>query len=223
MKGVVFVIAVLGLALSAKAQAIQEMPTDFVPARQVAPLLVEDMRYATANNFTGAVLPGYGRGVCWTRREVATRLRAASEALQTRRLRLVAFDCYRPERAVAAFVRWANDASDQRTKAQYYPRINKPDLLGPWIAPRSGHSRGTAVDVGLMDASGRLLDCGTPFDFFDTQSGTSATGLSAGQRECRTKLAAAMTRAGFTPYANEWWHYSVAGLPNVQSWDAPIN
>lgn len=194
----------------------------------VAPEIQQDMRYAGANNFVGARVDGYQRPVCLLSAEAAEALAAVARELAPLGLGLRVYDCYRPARAVAHFARWARDLSDQRTKAQYYPRVDKAQLFAAgYIAERSGHSRGSTVDVtlALRRADGSLaeLDMGTPFDLFDPRSATDSGEVSQAARANRAQLRDAMERAGFRNLPEEWWHYTLADEPYPDTYfDVPV-
>lgn len=183
-------------------------PASLVRARDVAPGIAEDMKYAGPDNFTGRKVPGYEAGTCWLTRPAAQALAAAQEAAAREGLRLLAHDCYRPQRATAAFVRWARDLSDQSTKPNYYPRVAKMALFAQgYIGRFSSHSSGVAIDLTLQKADGSPLEFGTPFDYFDPMSSTDAP-VNAEARANRLKLKTIMEVAGFQNYAREWWHYT---------------
>jgi D-alanyl-D-alanine dipeptidase len=122
------------------------------------------------------------------------------------------FDCYRPQRAVNHFMRWAADLSDTTTKAQYYPNLDKDKLVGEYIAEKSGHSRGSTVDLTLarQDENGNWqpIDMGSPFDMFDAVSNVGASGISKQQTANRQQLESLMLSAGFKVYNMEWWHFT---------------
>ncbi len=188
--------------LSATPACAGAPPPGFVRLADVAPGVAQDMRYARADNFTGRPVPGYGAGQCWLRAEAAQALAAAQAEAHARGFDLVVFDCYRPRRAVAAFVEWSQNP-DERTKSAYYPRVEKRALFAEgYIAAQSAHSTGLAVDLGVKG-----WDFGTPFDFFDKRSWTKAQ-VSPQARGRREALAALMRRHGFQNYPREWWHYS---------------
>ncbi len=138
------------------------------------------------------------------------------------------FDCYRPVRAVAHFVRWANDPADQRSKAAHYPDLDKSKLLGDYIAPVSGHSRGATVDLTVLRCDARDADCepldmGTGFDFFGARAHTDTPEVDAGQRANRHLLRDAMEAQGFRNYAMEWWHYTLRPEPTPDTlYDVPV-
>ena len=131
-------------------------------------------------------------------------------------------------RGVRHFVRWANDAGDQETKSRYYPNLDKSELLGDYIAPVSGHSRGATIDLTLQQCDHpatacRTLDMGTDFDFFDSRAHTDSTQVSAAQRSNRHRLREAMLAAGFRNYPMEWWHYRFEPEPSAEIfYDVPI-
>ena len=166
-----------------------------VDVRTIEPGIIVDLRYATANNFTGAPLPGYSANRAYLRREAAAALGRVQRGLRAQGLGLKVFDAYRPARATEAMVDWTR-------------RANREDLLRDgYIASRSRHNLGVAIDLTLIDlASGRELDMGTAFDTFTAAAHTAnASGQVAANRQT---LKAAMEREGFTNYDQEWWHFS---------------
>ncbi|HWB80273.1 MAG TPA: M15 family metallopeptidase [Nannocystaceae bacterium] len=188
--------------MGAKGEGRKLPPSGWVDLRVVIPDAVFAIGYATKDNFTGAPLPGYGDPGAWLRDDAADALRLASDALAKDGFRLVVFDAYRPRRASVAMVEWA-----QRTR--------RTDLLRDgFISARSQHNRGVAVDVGLADRDGKLLDMGTPWDFFGPAAHVDAVKGEAGDR--RKALAKAMRGAGFRPLAIEWWHF-IHGKDNARA------
>jgi zinc D-Ala-D-Ala dipeptidase len=210
----------LAAACAWAAPALAAPPPGFVAIRDVTPIITEDIRYATVRNFTGRPAPGYESGQCWLRRETAAALANAAAEFDARGYRLIAYDCYRPMRAVAAFVAWAQNGQDQTTKAEYYPGVDKANLLGRYIGARSAHSTGTAIDAGLAAKDGVALDFGTPFDFFGPASATAAGG-NAAVRANRQLLKSVMEKHGFRNYPGEWWHFSL-DVPGAKALNAPI-
>lgn len=195
--------------------------TDFVGGVEL------DIRYAGTDNFVGEVIDGYLAPKCLVHAEVATRLEVAQRQAMARGLRLKIFDCYRPQRAVDHFLRWAADSGDTSTKEAYYPNERKPELIGPYIAARSGHSRAAAIDLTLIeqDENGDWidLDMGTPFDFFDARSNTADPRITPEQKRNRYRLRSIMLDAGFEPYDLEWWHFSIADEPYPTTYfDFPV-
>lgn len=196
--------------------------------RSLVPNMSQSIAYAGSDNFVGKPVDGYEAPRCWLKREAAEALARVDAALRERHMRLRIFDCYRPARAVAHFVRWANDLGDQRTKAAHYPNLDKSQLLGEYIAPVSGHSRGGTVDLTVLkcDARGencKPLDMGTDFDFFGTRANTDSAEVGAEQRANRQLLLKAMDAEGFGNYAMEWWHYSFRFQPPLETiYDVPL-
>lgn len=196
-----------------------------VDARTRVPDLDEDMRYAGADNFTGAPVDGYRAPVCLLRRAAADALAAVEGELRPQGYRLRVWDCYRPARAVAAFVRWAGDLADTRTKAAHYPHLEKRQLLGEYIAPVSGHSRGATVDLTLVRCDGGTcapVDMGTDFDLFDPLAHTDDPRITPAQRANRQRLVRAMAAHGFVNYPAEWWHYTLPAAAAPTILDVPV-
>jgi zinc D-Ala-D-Ala dipeptidase len=170
--------------------------------------IVVDLRYATPNNFTGAPLPGYDANRAFMRREAARALALVQDDLRAQGLGLKIFDAYRPVRATLAMVDWTK-------------RVNREDLLTDgYIASRSRHNLGVAIDLTLIDrGTGRELEMGTPFDTFSESAHTAnAAGIAA---ENRVRLKAAMEKRGFLNYDQEWWHYTF-NVPNPLRFDRVI-
>jgi len=176
--------------------------------RSLDSTIVVDMRYGTPNNFTGAPLPGYLANRAYLRREAAAALASVQRDLRPQGLGIKIFDAYRPVRATLAMVEWTE-------------RVNRSDLLRDgYIASRSRHNLGLAIDLTLIDlATGQELEMGTPFDTFSAAAHTAnASGEAAADRE---KLKRAMEREGFVNYDQEWWHFSF-NVPNPLRFDRPI-
>ena len=202
-------------------------PAAIVDVADVVDGLELDIRYAGTDNFVGEVIDGYLAPKCLVHADVAARLETAQRQAIARGLRLKIFDCYRPQRAVDHFLRWAADADDTGTKAAYYPNEDKSGLIGPYIAARSGHSRAAAIDLTLVgkDENGDWadLDMGTPFDFFDARSNTADPRITPAQRHNRYLLRSIMIDAGFEPYDLEWWHFSMGDEPYPETFfDFPV-
>jgi len=198
-----------------------------VDIRTLVPDISEQIRYAGSENFVGAPVEGYGAARCYLRESAAQALQRVELSLRQEGFRLRLFDCYRPARAVRHFVRWAADLQDQRTKARYYPNLDKTQLLGDYIAPVSGHSRGATLDLTLLDCRGAEsqcapLDMGTEFDFFDASANTDSPQITPVQRDNRQRLLRAMAQQGFNNYPQEWWHYTLASHDSKTIYDIPI-
>ena len=232
------------LLLATPAQA-QRLPPDFVYLRDVDPSIVQDMRYAGSDNFTGRALPGYDAPECVLRADAAQALKRVQTALAPSGLSLKVYDCYRPERAVRAMARWSNGPEDGTTR-YFYPEADKRTLFASgWISPRSAHSSGIAVDLTLIPknpagSTGRAtaqsrcdgppaqrrpdtsIDMGTAYDCFSVKSFTGSKQIGTEQHSNRERLRSAMSRYGFKNYVREWWHYSYSGGANPQIYDVPI-
>lgn len=211
------------MAQPTRAQA--PLPPGFVDAATVVDGLVVDMRYFGTDNFVGERIDGYERPRCLLSAQAARALAAVQGALGARGLGLKVFDCYRPRRAVAHFVRWGRRIDDVKRKAEFYPDVDKRDLFRDgYIATHSGHSRGSTVDLTLVRrADGRELDMGSPFDYLSPKSWPSDRSVSPEAQANRAVLAAAMRAGGFRPYAKEWWHFTLANEPFPHSYfDFPV-
>lgn len=218
-------IIVVSILLLVPARADDLRPQAFVAAAGIVPGLIVEMRYAGLHNFVGERVDGYDAPVCLLTRPAAAALAGVQRELAAQRLGLKVFDCYRPARAVAQFVRWARDIGDQRTKPEFYPDIDKRDLfrLG-YIAARSGHSRGSTVDLTLVRLGDAAeLDMGTSFDLFSPRSWPSDASIELAARRNRRVLADVMQRHGFASYDKEWWHFTLRGEPfPTRAFDFPV-
>jgi D-alanyl-D-alanine dipeptidase len=219
-------IATLGAqaALAQQPQATTDRPAAFVDAATSVPGLVADMRYAGSHNFVGRPIAGYEAPHCLLTQSAAAALAAVARDLAPRGLVIKVFDCYRPARAVANFVRWARDPGDQAAKTEFYPDIDKRMLFRDgYIASQSGHSRGSTADLTLAKTDGSELDMGTHFDFFNPKSWTADPTVTAEQHANRMMLATAMRRRGFRGYEKEWWHFTLLGEPFPSTYfDFPV-
>ena len=198
----------------------------FVLVSEAVPDALQDIRYDTSDNFVGAPIDGYEEPVALLTREAAAALKAASDELAEKGYGLKIFDAYRPRRAVAHFLRWAKDPKDTRTKARFYPNLPKNQILARgYLAARSGHSRGSTVDLTLIDKkTGRELDMGGTFDLFDQRSHPDFRGLTPGQRENRMILRRAMLAHSFRPIGEEWWHFTLKNEPFPKTYfNFPVN
>jgi len=201
-------------------------PPDFVDLHTLIPSLQIEARYAGSENFVGRPVDGYEAPRCYLTRPAAEALRQVQEALRPFGLGLKVFDAYRPQRAVDHFVRWAKDLNDTKMKASYYPRVSKSVLFKEgYIAARSGHSRGSTVDLTIIDlADGNALDMGTGFDFFGPESWPENTAMTVQQRANRMLLRSVMTRYGFRPLQEEWWHFTLENEPYPDRYfDFPVH
>ena len=235
-----------GFAGSAIGQT-SKLPGDFVFLRDIDPTILQDIRYAGSNNFVGRRLSGYDAAECVVKRSVGLALKAVQQELAKQKLSLKMFDCYRPARASRDMVVWAQNGRETPAERRYNPTLAKKDLfrLG-YIAERSQHSTGVALDLTLVDlaadnsaafdpakayadctapesarAPEGSVDMGTGYDCSDVKSHTAARTITSGQRRWRNTLVAAMEKQGFVNYSKEWWHFSMPGAGG-QAYDFPI-
>jgi zinc D-Ala-D-Ala dipeptidase len=242
-KRALLIIACLGgsvVAAPGRGREAAGLPAGFVYLRDIDPTIVQDVRYAGAANFTGAPVPGYEAPECILLRQAAEALKLVQSDLRPRGLSLKVYDCYRPVRAVKAFMQWVHKPFAS-SEGRYWPRTQKGDLVAlGYIAATSIHSTGAAVDLTLVtlplaqaapfnpkaayatcnaastdrkpDTS---LDMGTSFDCFDKMSYTASDETTAPQRENRLLLVDAMSAHNFKNYFREWWHFTYVGLPSL--------
>lgn len=222
----------LFLALPALAA---DLPTGFVRLADTDPSIRQDMRYAGSANFLGRPAKGYDAPVCILTREAAEALSRVQKILASRNLTLVVFDCYRPDRAVKDFAAWVKQS--RAKDPLWHPNVRRSDLIRQgYIASRSGHSRGSTVDLAIAPTTpiasptnpacgaqnAGTLDFGTGFDCLDPKSRTAHSPLSPDAAKNRTLLVDAMSAAGFRNYKNEWWHFTLANEPFRKRFDFPV-
>ncbi|WP_328859948.1 M15 family metallopeptidase [Streptomyces sp. NBC_00306] len=226
----------LAAATAPAAQADPEptAPKEFVALRSVDPTIIQEMRYTTAHNFVGERIDGYRQPLCILTRPAAKALRQAQRQLLRQGYSLKVYDCYRPQRAVDHFVEWAKDLDDEAMKKEFYPHVDKSRLFEDgYIAEKSGHSRGSTVDLTVVKLPARptrpyvpgeplvpcyapasvrfpdnSVDMGTGYDCFDTLSHTEDPRIQGKQRANRQLLKSTLTGLGFVNLAEEWWHFT---------------
>lgn len=227
-------LAVTAAAPVARARPEPRAPDGFVALRAVDATIIQEMRYRTGHDFMGEPVDGYREPLCILTRPAAQALHRAQLRLLRLGYSLKVYDCYRPQRAVDHFVRWAKDLDDETMKDEFYPRVDKTRLFADgYIAEKSGHSRGSTVDLTLVRLPARpappyrpgqelvpcyapqaerfpdnSIDMGTGFDCFDTLSHTDDPRIQGVQRTNRQFLKKTLTDAGFVNLAEEWWHYT---------------
>lgn len=249
-------IAVGGVTLPAQAVATEPerpestAPEEFVALDDVDPTILHDIRYTTRHNFVGRRIPSYREPICVVTRPTAEALAQAQAELHPQGYSLKVYDCYRPQTAVDTFVRWAARPYDDRMKAEFYPRVDKSDLFSDgYIAEESGHSRGSTVDLTLVELPpaeqpdwqpsmgltpcfaphedrfpDNTIDMGTGFDCFDTLSHTLDPRIQGEARANRLFLKETLEDVGFTNYENEWWHYTLDDEPFPETYfDFPVS
>jgi D-alanyl-D-alanine dipeptidase len=244
-----FLSSVMALAGYSPAEAAPAgLPAGFVYLGDIDPTIIQDMRYAGAHNFVGRPIAGYESAECVLTEKAARALAKVQAQLAAKKLSLIVWDCYRPTRATAEFIRWTKDTNDTKMKAEFYPRIDKSRIfeLG-YLSSRSAHSRGSTVDLGIAPMAAKVpkfdsatplascivpkgqrfddgaLDFGTGYDCMDELSATDSAGIGPQARANRHMLRDLMVAAGFKPYRREWWHFELSDepFPN-QSFDFPI-
>ena len=210
-----FLFLCFGFGMNDNARA-QKLPLGFVYVDEVVPDIRTDLRYRLADNFVGATVDGYLGARALLTQPAAQALAKVQAELREQGLGLLIFDAYRPQRAVNHFARWAKDLSDTKMKQRYYPEVEKTELFSQgYIAGRSGHSRGSTVDLTLVSLTAPYgeLDMGTFFDFFGERSWLDTKSLTAAQINNRALLQQTMKKHGFSPYSKEWWHFTLSTEP----------
>lgn len=200
--------------------------SNFVLLGEYVPSVIQEIRYYTTYNFIGDRVDGYEEPVALCTRECARALKKVAAELFVQGYRLKIFDAYRPKTAVKHFVLWGIEEPDQRMKEYFYPDINKTDTFSlGYIAARSAHSRGSTVDLTLLDmVTGHEVNMGSPFDLFGEISHPSYQGITDDQYEMRMLLRDSMVRAGFEPYEKEWWHFTLIDEPYPdRAFDFPVS
>lgn len=196
-------------------RSVTNDPSGFVLLSDYVPGIVQEIRYFSTYNFIGDRIDGYEEPVALLTKEAARALKAAANEVNSQGFRLKVFDAYRPACAVRHFVLWGIEDLDLRMKPYFYPDLEKQELFNRgYIAKQSSHSRGSAVDLTLLDMkTGKEVDMGSPFDLFSEKSHPDSKGVSDEQYENRMFLQKAMVRNGFLPLDCEWWHFVLADEP----------
>lgn len=201
-------------------------PSDFVLLADFVPGIIQEIRYYTTYNFIGDRIDGYEEPCALLTKEAARALRSVSNEMTVQGYRLKVFDAYRPVSAVKHFQLWGIEDQDIRMKPYFYPDLPKQELFSRgYIAKESSHSRGSTVDLTLLDmATGKELDMGGPFDLFSEVSHPDYRGITDEQYENRMILRRAMLRNGFEPFDYEWWHFTLRGEPYPDTYfDFPVS
>ena len=201
-------------------------PSGFVLLADHVPGIIQEIRYYSTYNFIGERIDGYEEPCAITTIETARALKSVSNELMVQGYRLKVFDAYRPVSAVKHFVLWGLEDQDIRMKPYFYPELEKQELFAKgYIAKLSSHSRGSTVDLTLLDMrTGRELDMGSPFDLFSEVSHPDYRGIAEEQYDNRMILRRAMLRGGFLPIDCEWWHFTLAHEPYPDTYfDFPVS
>ena len=190
-------------------------PSGFVLLSDVIPSIVQEIRYFSTYNFIGDRIDGYEEPCAILTKEAARALKTVSNEMMVQGYRLKIYDAYRPANAVKHFVLWGIEDTDVRMKPYFYPDLQKQELFAKgYIAKLSSHSRGSTVDLTLLDmATGKEVDMGSPFDYFSEKSHPDYKDITEEQYENRMKLQHVMVRNGFKPIDCEWWHFKLENEP----------
>ena len=191
-------------------------PSRFVLLAEFVPSIIQEIRYYSTYNFIGDRIDGYEEPCAVLTKEAARALKSVSNELNVMGYRLKVFDAYRPVIAVKHFVMWGIEDTDIRMKPFFYPDLEKEErFMKGYIATRSSHSRGSTVDLTLLDMkTGKEVDMGSPFDMFSEVSHPDYKGITKEQYDNRMLLQSVMMRNGFEPFDTEWWHFTL--------WDEPF-
>lgn len=213
-----FLIIISASKISFSQKQSDTLPEGFVYVKSVVLTINVNLRYYSYHNFVGQRIDGYDTPKCILTAEAAKALKRVQTELREFGLGLKIYDAYRPQQAVDHFIRWAEDLQDTLMKKQYYPNVDKRDLFDEgYIASRSGHSRGSTVDLTIISLGkeniNQELDMGGSWDFFGEQSWPDYPDISPDQRANRMLLRLVMEKHGFKPYDKEWWHFTLKDEP----------
>ena len=203
-----------------------EDSSDFVLLTDVVPDAILEIRYYSTYNFVGDRIDGYEEPIALITKEAAVKLKEVSDELVKKGYRLKIFDAYRPQKAVTHFMNWAKDIEDTRMKEYFYPNLDKSVLFDQgYIAEKSGHSRGSTVDLTLFDMkTEKEVDMGGTFDYFGELSHPDYKDITEEQYNNRMILREAMTNHGFKPLVEEWWHFTLENEPYSDTYFTfPVN
>jgi zinc D-Ala-D-Ala dipeptidase len=215
------------------------IPAGFVDAQKAVPSIILDIRYSGLHNFLGDKVDGYNAPKCFLTEKTAVALSKIQEELKGFSLSLKIYDCYRPQRAVNHFVRWAKEIDNTKTKKEFYPTVDKRNLFTDgYIAAKSSHSKGSTVDLTIVPVpvpeqesyipgqplqacfmpvdkrfKDNSVDMGTGFDCFHELSHTANKQIELQQRTNRMLLKTLMEKQGFKNYDKEWWHFTLKDEP----------
>ena len=195
--------------------AFAQLHKGFVYVEDIIPDIKIELRYYSINNFIGKPIEGYKANKLILSQNATQALKKVQDELTANGYYLKVFDAYRPQRAVNHFMRWAKDLNDTLNKQEFYPNVKKENLFKEgYIASKSGHSRGSTLDMTLVDIqTGKALDMGSPYDFFGVESWVNYEGITKKQKANRQLLQTVMIKRGFRNYPNEWWHFTLRNEP----------
>lgn len=212
-KFLVSFVIIASFMMPALADKISTDKSDFAEISTVIEDAAFDIRYYSSNNFTGNKIEGYKAPRAYMTKKALAALKIAADDLRKQGYRLLIWDSYRPQKAVDNFVKWINDPNDPGDKS-FYPKLEKSDLIaGVYIMPKSGHTRGSTVDLTIIRKNGGFVDMGGTFDLFSEVSHPDYKKLTKKQKKNRKILRDAMVKAGFKPLDSEWWHFTLKDEP----------
>lgn len=203
-----------------------QLPKEFVYVEDLIPSIKVDLRYFSNNNFLGTPVDGYQKEVAILSVQAAEALKHVQDELKQYNLSIMIYDSYRPQTAVNHFVRWARNLNDTINKQVFYPYVKKQHLFQEgYISSKSGHSRGSTLDMTLVDLeTEKELDMGSSWDFFGPESWVANLELTSQQRANRMLLQSIMRKHGFKYYTKEWWHFTLRNEPFPETYfDFPVN
>ena len=214
MKKLIFVLGLfISFVSSAMAETISTDKSDFAEISSVITDAAFDIRYYSPNNFTGNKINGYKAPRAYLTKKALAALAKAADDLRQQGYRLLIWDSYRPQKAVDNFVKWINDENDPGDKS-FYPELEKSNLLaGNYIMAKSGHTRGSTVDLTIIKKDGGFVDMGGTFDLFSEVSHPDYENITDEQKRNRQILHDAMIKAGFKGIDSEWWHFTLKDEP----------
>ena len=240
-------ILVLMVDVMANDKIITHKPNDFINIKEFIPQIQIDMRYYSTHNFVGTIINGYDAPICLLTKPAAIALKKAEQELLTMNLTFKMYDCYRPQRAVNHFIKWATNLQDLNEQQEFYPQVNKANLFRDgYIAAKSGHSRGSTFDLTIVPLNSVIphpkptlhancnadqnerypdnsLDFGTSFDCFSLKSHPSYQQLSMQIKANRLLLQTVLQDVGFKGLDAEWWHWTLINEPYPDTYfDFPI-
>ena len=215
MKKKILIIVLICLGFAFNKSVNIQLPQGFVHVKEIIPDLDVELRYFSTHNFVGDTIDGYKANTLILTLQTAKALKQVQDELQNQNLCLKVYDGYRPQRAVNHFMRWASNLNDTLNKQEFYPTVEKRFLFQDgYIATQSGHSRGSTIDLTIIDGNtSKPLDMGSPYDFFGEPSWVEYQNISEKQKQNRQLLQNVMQKNGFRNYPQEWWHFTLIGEP----------
>lgn len=215
MKKKILIIVLVCIGFAFNNSLLFKLPEGFVYAKDMIQDLDVELRYFSTHNFVGDTIDGYKANTLILTQPTVKALKHVQDELQNQNLCLKVYDGYRPQRAVNHFMRWASFLNDTLNKQEFYPTVEKRFLFRDgYIATQSGHSRGSTIDLTIIDGNtNEPLDMGSPYDFFGEPSWVEYQNITMAQKQNRQLLQNVMQKNGFRNYPQEWWHFTLIGEP----------